>query len=181
MSLEDRSCLSQFHWEKYFQVLEATLPFPIINRCRNRVAHCLRARCERKLLVCLYVQSTKQRYQIAVTYWLNIKSNEIWSIAVYEAGGDRRRSMKVISDSTRNLHNARELSRHYKDDISCITVRDVYPPPTTMALFPHSHVLTSPPFFYLPPPCKQFLDIAYAILCSFYACFQWILEAVSQG
>jgi len=28
---------------------------------------------------------------------------------------------------------------------------------------------------------KQFLDIVYAIFCQFYACFQLILEAVSEG
>jgi len=58
----------------------------------------------------------------------------------------------------------------------------VYPPQTTMALFPHSHIFAPPPF--LPPtplpPANNFWTL-YTQFCAIYACFQWILEAVSQG
>jgi len=41
-------------------------------------------------------------------------------------------------------------------------------PPTTLALFSHSHILPPPRFFscHPPPLRKQFLDIVYAILCN---------------
>jgi len=43
--------------------------------------------------------------------------------------------------------------------------------------FPHSHVFLP---LFLPPPANNFWTL-YTQFCAIYACFQWILEAVSQG
>jgi len=53
--------------------------------------------------------------------------------------------------------------------------------PTTMALFPHSHVFCPPlPFPPFHSPRKKIGHFIWNFV-QFYACFQWILEAVSQG
>ena len=52
-------------------------------------------------------------------------------------------------------------------------------PPTTMALFSHSYVLTPPPLFSCNPP-QTIFGHCIRNFVQFCACFQWMLEAVSQ-